>query len=370
MLFRSAALLTVAGAAALILAAAPSDRARAAEGAAIKVTATDLVPTPNPALAYNVMAQAMGLFKKHGLEWVPGPKLGGGGPQRVQAVATGSSDVAVSDIVSTIGAIHSGADIKVLLVVTPYGDEQVWAQNQYKTLKDAKGKSWAVASLTGAQGFNARLTVKGMGLPIDAFKYTAIAGSDGNRLEAMVSGRTQLATLSHLGAVLAEAKGYGNKVHVVVPHSAKYTPPIPRLVVVAKESWIKAHPDAAERYVEMMLDQGRTSEDNPKAWIAAAEKIYKNGGMTAEQLHQAWQELHDGGSFTINGGVNMAATQKVMDMLFTLRKESSNEHVSKAADIFDTGPLKKALDKMGLAKGTEGYPDTPDWYKGKPAKKG
>jgi ABC-type nitrate/sulfonate/bicarbonate transport system substrate-binding protein len=366
----SAAFLLSAAAAALLLAGPAITTPLVAANAALKVKATDLVPTPNPALAYNVMADAMGMFKKHGLDWTPGPKLGGGGPARVQAVATDATDVAISDIVSVMGGIYSGADLKVLMVMTPYGDEQIWGRNEYKTLKDAKGKAWAVASLGGAQRFNAQMTVQGLGLATDAFRWTAISGADGPRLEAMVTGRTQLASLSHLGAELAKAKGYTDKVHVLVHHTAKHTPPIPRLVLVAKASWIKSHPDVATRYVEMMLDLGRTSETDAKAWVAAAEKIFKNSGMNAQQLQAAWQELHDGGSFTINGGVNFSATEKLMNMFFTLRKEKPNEHLAKPADVYDTGPLQRALDKMGVAKGTPGLPDTPDWYKAKSAKKG
>ena len=54
--------------------------------------------------------------------------------------------------------------------------------------------------------------------------------------------------------------------------------------------------------------------------------------------------------------------QKVLKLFFTLRNESPNKYLSTSADIFDTGPLKRALDKMGTAKGTEGLPDKPDWY--------
>jgi ABC-type nitrate/sulfonate/bicarbonate transport system substrate-binding protein len=336
---------------------------QSAAGAPAAIRATDLEPTPDPSLAYNEMAQAMGLFAKHGLTYEAGPKLGGGGPARVQAIATGATDVATSDIISAFGAIYAGADLRVLLVMTPYGDEEVWGRSQFKTMKDAVGQTWAVASLAGAQRFNAQMAVEGLGFKPDDFRFVPIAGADGARLEAIDTGRTQLASLSHLGAMLAEAKGYTKQVHVLVPHTAKYTPPIPRLVVIAKESWIKAHQDEATRYVEMMLDAGRQWGDNAKSWVDPAYKIYRNAGLNQQQLHTAWQEFRDGGYFTINGGVNYAATQKVMDLFFKLRNESPNQYLSKPSDVYDTGPLRAALDKMGLAKGTSGLPDHPDWYK-------
>jgi ABC-type nitrate/sulfonate/bicarbonate transport system substrate-binding protein len=332
-------------------------------GAGAPIRATDIEAIPNPSVAYNEMAQAMGLFAKHGLTYEVGPKLGGGGPARVQAVATGATELATSDIISAFGAIYSGADVRVLLVMTPYGDEEVWGRSQFNTMKDALHQTWAVASLAGSQRFNAQIAVEGLGFKPDDFRFVPIAGADGARLEAMDTGRTQLATLSHLGAMLAEAKGYTKEVHVLMPHTAKYTAPIPRLVVIAKESWIKGHQDEATRYVEMMLDAGRQWEDNAKSWVDPAYKIYGNAGLNRQQLNTAWQEFRDGGYFTVNGGVNYAATQKVMDLFFKLRSESPNQYLSKPSDVYDSGPLRAALDKMGLATGTPGLPDHPDWYK-------
>lgn len=51
-----------------------------------------------------------------------------------------------------------------------------------------------------------------------------------------------------------------------------------------------------------------------------------------------------------------------MDLFFKLRNESPNQYLSKPSDVYDTGPLRAALDEMGLAKGTPGRPDDPDWY--------
>jgi ABC-type nitrate/sulfonate/bicarbonate transport system substrate-binding protein len=370
LLRRTAAFLLATGSAALIVGAIRASAAatdQSAGSAAIPIRATELIPTPNPSLAYNTMAQAMGLFAKHGLVLQMGPKLGGGGPVRVQAVVTNTTDVAISDLISVMGGIYSGANIKILLVMTPYGDEEIWGLTKYKTMKDAVGQTWGVASLGGAQRFNAQMAVEGMGFKADSFQFVPIPGADGPRLEAMDTGRTQLGSLSHLGAALAAAKGYTKEVHMLVPHTAKYTPPIPRLVVVAREDWIKNNEEAATRYVEMMLDAGRQWEDNAGAWVDPAQKIFSNSGLNAEQLKGAWQQFRDGGYFTVNGGVNYAATQKVLDLFFKLRNEGPNRYLAKPADVYDTGPLKAALDKMRLAQGTSGLPDNPDWYTGKGA---
>ena len=360
---RAAALLLLAGAAALIAGAPTFTTAQAADPG-IPVTATELTPLPDPSLAYNRMAQAMGLFAKHGLVFQPGPDLAGGGPERVQAVATNNSEVATADIIAALGGIFSGAKIKILMVMTPYGDEEIWGQKKYKTMKDAVGQTWGIASLGGAQRFNGQMAVEGMGLDPNAFRWVAIGGGDGPILQAVDTGRTQLGSLSHLGAVLAEAKGFTTTIHVLVPHTAKFTPPVPRLVVVARTDWIETHQAAATDYVEMMLDMMRQWQDHARAWVTPAAALYAKSGVTDKQLQTAWREFRDGGYFSVNGGVNFAGTKKIMDLFFKVRDESPNEYLSKPSDVYDTGPLKKALDKMGIAKGTPGLPDIPDWYKG------
>ncbi len=364
---RAAAVLLLAGAAAVGAGWPAAGLAQTASGGPTAIKATELEPPPDPSLAFNRMADAMGLFAKYGLKLDLGPALGGGGPARVQAVVTNNTDVATSDIISVLGGIYSGAKIKILLVMTPYGDEEVWGLKKYNTLNDAVGQTWGVASLGGAQRFNAQMTVEGMGFKPDSFRWVAISGADGSRLEALDTGRTHLASLSHLGAALAEAKGYTKDVHAVVVHTSQHTPPIPRLVVVAQESWLQSHQDEATRYVETMLDAGRQWQDNADSWISAADKIFKEAGLSDQQLRAAWQLFRDGGYFTINGGINFAATQKVMDLFFNIRNESPNQYLSKPSDVYDTGPLKAALDKMGVVKAASGLPDVPDWYGSKAA---
>lgn len=139
---------------------------------------------------------------------------------------------------------------------------------------------------------------------------------------------------------------------------------------MAKADWIKDHEAAATDYVEMMLDMMRQWQAHGNTWVTPAEAIFKNSGVSGAQLHSAWRAFQSGGYFSVNGGVNLAGTQKIMDLFFKLRDESPNKYLSKASDVYDTGPLEKALAKMGIAKGAPGLPDIPDWYKSTAGHKG
>ncbi len=362
---RSAAFLLFTGAAALIAGAPAANTARAADNAPIAIKATELEPTPDPSLAFNGMAEAMGLFAKHGLTLVPGPKLGGGGPARVQAVVTDNTEVATSDIISVMGGIYSGAKIKILMVMTPYGDEEVWGQNKYKTMKDAVGQSWGVASLGGAQRFNAQMTAEGMGFKADAFQWIAISGADAARLEALDTGRTQLASLSHLGAVLAEAKGFTKQVHVLVPHTSKYTPPVPRLVVVAKTDWLKAHQAAA---TALCRDDARRQPP-----MAGQRQVV--GRCGAEDLQGSGmneQQLHAAGRSSATAAISRSTAASTSRRRRRSWICSSSCATRGRTNIFRSPPTsttparcRRRSTRWAWSRATPGLPDTPDWYQGK-----
>ena len=166
---------------------------------------------------------------------------------------------------------------------------------------------------------------------------------------------------SSFGPVTAARKRGSARCTSARGHFIGRTCPALCLVVVAQTDWLKAHQDEATRYVELMLDANRQWENNADLWVDAAKKIYPEAGLNDQELHAAWQLFRDGGYFSVNGGINFAATQKVMDMFFKLRSESPNQYLAKPADLYDTGRLQAALDKMGVVKGTPGLPDVPDW---------
>ncbi len=209
-----------------------------------------------------------------------------------------------------------------------------------------------MASLGGAQRFNAQMTVQGLGLDPNAYKWVAIGGGDGPALQALDTGRTQLASLSHLGAAMAEGKGFAKTIHVVLPHTATYTPPMPRLVVVApKKSWIKDHEDAATLYVEMMLDMMRQWQDHADAWITPADKIFANSGVSDAQLQTVWQRVP--GRWLLFGEWRRQLRRTAEDhgsVLPAARRGRPTNISPSRTHAYDTGPLSKALDKMGVVK--------------------
>ena len=135
---------------------------------------------------------------------------------------------------------------------------------------------------------------------------------------------------------------------------------MPRLVVVAQADWLKSHQDEATRYVEMMLDANRQWQNNANAWIEAAKKIYPEAGLN-DQDSRGVASVPRRRLFLDQRRRQLCCHAEDLEMFFKLRSESPKQDLSKPADIYETGPLQAALDKMGVVKGTAGLPDVPDW---------
>ena len=92
--------------------------------------------------------------------------------------------------------------------------------------------------------------------------------------------------------------------------------------------WLKDHQAAATRYVEMMLDMMRQWEDHARRLGQAGHgHLHQQRHDRAAIANRAGRPFRDGGYFSVNGGINFAATQKIMDLFFKLR-ERQPERVS------------------------------------------
>jgi len=338
------------------LASAPKVAAAAGAKTPIKIVAMELNPAPDPTTSYHDLAKEMGLFQKYGLD-AEIKAAGGGGPAKVQIIVAGEAAVAVSDIIAAFSAVFESTDVRVLFVPSARYGSPIYGLKKYRKLEDAKGKQWGIASLGGSQRFYSILTVRAMGLSEKDFKWQAVGGS-ATAVPALLNRRVDLVTITPTAAPRLMKQEGAENVHALVENTAEYTPPFPNFVLIARNKWVKENPEAAERYVEMMLDASRQWSKKAEAWVEPSSRIFNV--LTKDELREVYGTLTKGGFWAENGGINYAAAQKVLDLFFEIRGDKPNQHLSKAADVFNTGPLKKVLDRVGVIKGSR---DEPDWYR-------
>lgn len=327
--------------------------------APLKVVAMELTPTEDPSLSFFRMAAAMDIYKQYGLDPVI-KAAGGGGPAKVQALVAGEADVAVSDIIAAFSAVYEGTDVRVIFVPTARYGSPIFAQKDYKTLADAKGKQWGIASLGGSQRFYSTLVVRALGLSEKDYLWQAVGGS-ATAVPALVNRRVEVATITPTAAPLIRKMADAGNVHTLIQNTAKFTPPFPNFVIIARNRWVERNAEAAERLVAMFLDASRQWSSRPDSWLNPSAKIFK--ALNREELTDVYKTIAGDGYFAENGGINYKATQTVLDLYFEVRGDRPNKELGKGSDVFNTGPLKRVLDRKGVIKGSR---DEPDWYQPSP----
>lgn len=341
-------------------AASAAAAASASAGAATKAGRVRLMELPSvvdPNLSYPLETQELGLFKKHGVD-VEVMHAGGGGPQKVQILVSGSADIVMTDIIAQYSGQYQGADYKAFFAPVARFGVPIAAANDITSMQQLKGKEVAVPSLAGAGRFLIDLAFAHFGLKDSDVKWLAIPGAP-NSLKAIVSGRVPAGYISTAAIPLIEQDAeYKSKVHVLLPTTAAYTKPWPNFEYIAKKSWLQQNQDAVQRITEASLEMERTFAKDQNQYATIANKIYPE--LKVDQAKEAWKLLTDTGNWAENGGINFDGLQTALETYLQQQKLQPNQNLSKAQDGFDTAPLKSALDKLGVISDSK---DAPDWYK-------
>lgn len=320
----------------------------------IPLTVMELVPSPDVTVSFMAMARDLGLFDKHGLA-VTIKSGAGGGPHRIQNLEGGEAGIATSDIIAAMSATYQGSDVMTIMVPSARYGAAIVANRKYTDVKQLKGKLWSVPSLGGSARFMTVIVLKHFGLSDKDVQWKA-AGGNAPALAILYSGQIDALTL--VPTALPLMKGPEAKdAHVLVANTAQITPPFPNFVFVAKKSWLDKNSQAADRFVSAMMEMMRGLAAEKSRFALAVAKLTP-GLYTPEEVDGMWRSLSEGGFWAVNGGINLASVKGVLDVFFEIRGDKPNAKLNKPEDLFDTGPMKRVLDKIGVARGTK---DVPDW---------
>lgn len=327
--------------------------------APIKLTVMELAATDDPTNSYNALAQEFGSFQKYGLE-VSVQHSAGGGPSHIQQIVAGDAELATTDIVAMYQGIHEGADVKAIIIPGAHYGSVIAADKSITSPEGLKGKQVATPSLAGAARFLAGQALNSFGVADSDVQWLAIS-STAQEIQALAAGRVQGAVLSQTGVPAVTASvAQGSNLHILIDSTAKYTPPWPNFPIIAKSDWVKKNPEAAKRYDLAMLDMLRqvANRENQQRYAQLGNKFFGEA-LSVKDAADLWTRLDADYYWGVNGGINFATAQTAMELVFKVRGFTSNEHISKAQDGFDTTALKAALDELGVDGAAK---DQPDWY--------
>ena len=264
-----------------------------AQGKKLVIALPGIPPIFSVAIAY--VAEAQGLFKKHGADVEIRPFDNGTAAAR--AVVAGDVDMAWSPTPPVINQV-SNADVPlVALYGMPNPDWVIGTTEAGKTCKDIAGQDVGVDSINGARSVALRSMLAG-GCPdvkIEQVNQIALGSGPG---PALLAGRLHFAVL-HLDD-LAEIEHQGKKLNILL--AMKTTNPTSHyLILVARKDKLKADRDAYVRAVAGMIDAAHFMQDPKNAETVA--QVATNTGHSKEVNKEAlkaflaiefWAQKDDG----------------------------------------------------------------------------
>lgn len=314
----------VLAAAAVVALGLPPAETIAQSPAAVRIAvlgATDSSSEP-------IYADAAGIFKRNGIDAQIQEFTGGGAI--VAAVAGGAVDVGETNTVSAAAAIGRGLPIIVLAPAALYDQNEpdmllVKARgSKLRTAADLTGKTVAVTTLRGELQTGAQAWIEKSGGDVKAVKFVEMPSSA--MAAALKQGRIDAAMLPEPQLTAAKAD-----VEKLADPFAAIAPQFDISVFVATKAWASAHPGAAQRFVQSMVEAAHWSNAHHAETAAILAKRSK---LDPEILRTMGRSAY-------GDQLSAARLQPPIDAAF--RFGNLKTRVSAAAMVADSAPYWKAV---------------------------
>ncbi|HEY7164085.1 MAG TPA: ABC transporter substrate-binding protein [Candidatus Binatia bacterium] len=253
-----------------------------------------------------------GYFKDEGLEIVP--VMFNAGNTNLQAMAGGDVQIMASAVAETVVGRAGGIDVKNFWGVCNLMPFELYSSPKLTSMKDAKGKRFAISRFASLSDFLTRASLLHFG--IDPKDVTILQiGSTPARFAALSSGGVDATILWFPVTEQAKTMGFRKLFDLKDMY-----PEWPYESFAARESWIAKERDQVVRFLRAYQRGTRYTRDNREDAIRVLRKYVKMDPAVAPAGYDQYRD-----SFPIDGkmaekGIQITADQE-----------------------FDTGRLKKKL---------------------------
>ncbi len=279
-------------AAAKTSAAAASPATSAAAGAKPSVSAKpSIAPAPPGTIlaAYSELtpintplwaAVDTGIFKKNGLTVdarLIESSLGVGAllSDEVKFAAMGGSEA--------LAATVEGADLVVLLTLSPVYPYKLEVRNDIKTAQDLKGKKLGISRIGSSSDSATRAALRKLGLDADKDVQLIQVGSLAARMAALTSGALDGAVAALPDTVDMEK---GN-LHPLLDLAAERLPAVNN-TLVAKRSYVNANKDTVQKYVDSVVEGMARVKKDKGLMLELVKKYLKERGGSEQALDETF----------------------------------------------------------------------------------
>ena len=173
-----------------------------------------------------------------------------GAPTLVSAMASNEIEIGYTGGTAVIGAVASGADLKVLSALTNRVTYDLVARPGIKSPEDLRGKKFGVQAIGGTVWMGAILALEHLGLDPDRDKISIIAAGDQTVLaQALASGTLDATVLDGVQSRPLHARGFP-----IIAELDKAKLPILSSSIVAREPYIQKNPQIVENVMRAIIE--------------------------------------------------------------------------------------------------------------------
>ena len=248
------------------------------------------VSTVNVAFLPIYLTQDKGFFKDEGLDVLV--VMFNAGATNLQAMIGGDVQIMAGGVPETVLARAGGADIKNFWAISNLMPFQIYGSPSLKSLKDSKGKKFAISRFGSLSEFLTRSALRHFG--VDPKEVTLLQiGATPARFTTLATGIVD-ATLLWF-PVTERAKGVGlNKLFDLKELYPNWT----NVGFIAREAWLAKEKDQTVRFLRAYQRGVRYTRDNRDDGIKSLRKYV---GLDAAEAAAGYDEYRD--SFPLDGRI-------------------------------------------------------------------
>jgi NitT/TauT family transport system substrate-binding protein len=251
------------------------------------------------------VTEAKGFFKDEGLDVLL--VLFNAGATNLQALIGGDIQIMGSAFVETLGGRAAGFDVKNFWGVSNIMPFQLYSQPDFKSMKQAKGKRFAISRFGSLTDFLTRATLRHFG--VDEKEVTILQiGSTPARFAALTAKGVDASIVWFPVTEIARAQGYNKLLDL-----KEVFPEWPYETFAAKESWLNKEREQTTKFLRAYQRGVRYLRENKADSVRILQKYVK---MDPAYAPAGYDEYRD--SFPLNGQI----AEKVIPLVIEQELES------------------------------------------------
>ena len=236
------------------------------------------------------VTEAKGFFKDEGLDVLL--VLFNAGPTNLQALIGGDVHIMGSAFVETLGGRAAGVDVKNFWGICNIMPFQLYSQPDFKSMKQAKGKRFAISRFGSLTDFLTRATLRHFG--VDPKEVTILQiGSTPARFAALTAKGVDASIVWFPVTEIAKSQGYNKLLDL-----KEIFPQWPYETFAAKESYLAKEKDQVTKFLRAYQRGIKYTLENKSDAIKIMQKYVK---MDPAYAPAGYDEYRD--SFPLSGQI-------------------------------------------------------------------